>query len=222
MTTTNKRRRIVPEMEGLSARQYAKGRNTPSQLAEWRQQAAAVTAGLPDGARILEIAPGPGFFSVELARLGFAVSAVDLSRTMVQITTENAAAAGLAVDVQQGDAAALPFGESVFDLVVCQAAFKNFPEPVAALNEMHRVLKAGGTAVIDDLAKDATRAEIAAEVDAMGQNPVGGLFTRIVLGWLRRRAVTAAGFAELAEASAFGGATISRAGVGVQVRLVRG
>ena len=48
----------------------------------------------------------------------------------------------------------MPFEDNEFDFVLCRAAFKNFSEPVAALREMHRVLKPGGKALIIDLRRD--------------------------------------------------------------------
>ena len=44
--------------------------------------------------------------------------------------------------------------DTQFDFIVCRAAFKNFAGPLVALNEMHRVLKPGGNALIIDLRKD--------------------------------------------------------------------
>jgi len=123
----NRRRHLLPEMEGLTARWYARQRGTPSQLALYRDQAARLTAGLADGAAVLEVAPGPGFHAIEVARLGrFPVTGLDISHTMVGIAGENATAAGVSVDFRLGDASAMPFADGSFDVIVCQAAFKNF------------------------------------------------------------------------------------------------
>src|SRR5262245_40349153 len=119
-------------MEGPIATWYA--RNVSRDLTRFAESARAVAALAPAGGRILEVAPGPGFLGIELARRGFAVSAVDISRSFVRIVGENARAAGVTVDVRHGDAAALPFGDAQFDAVVCTAAFKNFTNPVGALN----------------------------------------------------------------------------------------
>ena len=54
----------------------------------------------------------------------------------------------------------------------CQAAFKNFPEPVSALNEMYRVLSDGGTAVIEDMSRDASGADIDTEITIVTGLPV--------------------------------------------------
>ncbi|MEJ3657424.1 class I SAM-dependent methyltransferase [Actinomycetes bacterium KLBMP 9759] len=216
------RRKFVPEMEGASARWYAKMRGSASQMATYRAAAANLTSGLPAGAAVLEIAPGPGYQAVEIAKLGFAVTGLDISRTMVQIAGETARSAGVEVDVRHGDASRMPFQDGSFDLVVCQAAFKNFTQPVEALDEMHRVLRPGGVAVIQDLDRDVTNAQLAAEVAAMGGNAVTSLLTRVPLMWLRRRAYSQAGFEQFAAQSSFGSCTVTVDGrIGLDVRLTR-
>src|SRR4030088_3105112 len=80
-----------PEMEGPIARWYAKLRRSGNQIEEYRKQAAQLTEGLPVGARVLEVAPGPGYLAIEMARLGrVRVTGLDISRTFVQIASENA------------------------------------------------------------------------------------------------------------------------------------
>jgi ubiquinone/menaquinone biosynthesis C-methylase UbiE len=219
METTRKHK--VPEMEGRQARWYAKNRGTEAQLKQYRRQAAEVAAGLAAGAEILEVAPGPGFFAVELAKLGFRVTGLDISHTMVEIALEEAARAGMAVDFRQGDVTTAPFADESFDFLVCQAAFKNFRQPVTALNEMHRVLRPGGFAVIHDLNHQATGADIQREVDTMDVGVISGFTVRQTLGWLRRRAFTPAQFEALAAESAFGGCSVTTDGIGLEVRLTR-
>src|SRR6202158_436184 len=156
-----------PEMEGVVARWYAKLRRSGNQIEEYRKQAAQLAEGLPAGAKVLEVAPGPGYLAIELARLGFHVSALDISRTFVQIGNDTARQAGVSIDFRQGDAAVMPFEAESFDLIVCQAAFKNFMHPASALDEMHRVLRSAGTAVIQDMSSDASHADIEDEVRRM-------------------------------------------------------
>jgi ubiquinone/menaquinone biosynthesis C-methylase UbiE len=207
-------------MEGFVARWYARMRRSGSQIEEWRKQAAQITGGLPDGADVLEVAPGPGYFAIEMARFGrFRVTGLDISHTFVGIARENARQAGVSVDFQQGDASSMPFADGSFDLIVCQAAFKNFSRPGKAIDEMHRVLRDGGTAVIQDLRKDASDATIREEVNAMRLGPVNAFMTRQALGMLRRRAYTKELFERLAAASAFGGCQIETSGIGMEVRL---
>lgn len=212
----------VPEMEGPMARWYAKQRHTPAQLAVCRTQAAELTGDLADHSDVLEVAPGPGYLSVELARLGHRVTGVDISHTFIGIEQEAARQAGVTVDFRHGDVADLPFDADSFDLLVCQAAFKNFTRPDRALAEMHRVLRPGATAVIDDLRRDSSLADIDREVAGMDINRFNGFVTKWTLAtMLRRRAYSATAFRELAAASPFRTARIGDEGVGMRIRLTK-
>lgn len=222
MQTTEKQQKGYKgaPMEGFIARWYAGIRRSGSQIADWRKQAAQLTADLPDGADILEVAPGPGYFSTEMARLNrFHVTGLDISHTFVEIASENARQAGVSVDFQQGDASHMPFAAGSFDLIICQAAFKNFSRPLEAINEMYRVLRDGGTAIIQDMWKEASAASIRAEVNAMRLNPMNAFMTTQSLKSLRRRAYTREQFERLANDSAFGGGEIETQGIGMEMRL---
>ena len=220
-TTESKRWRFKgPEMEGPIARWYARVRGSQSQLEAYRKQASQLTAGLPQGARVLEVAPGPGYLAIEIARLGgFQVTGLDISRTFVEIAAENARQAGVAVEFRQGDVAEMPFANESFDLVVCQAAFKNFTLPRSALAEMHRVLRSGGTAVIQDMSRDATHADIDREVKGMELGRISTFTTTATLEMLRRRAYSAAQFERLAGQSPFQTCAVRTEGIGLEVRL---
>ena len=160
-------------MEGSTARWY--DRTTRKDLPDIRELAARIAALVPPAAQILEVAPGPGFLSIELARRGLHVRAVDISKTFVEIVRRNAAAENATVDIQQGNASALPLPDACVDFVVCRAAFKNFTEPVKAMAEMRRVLHPGGTALLIDMRRDVSLADIKRYVDKLGVN------------WLNRR-----------------------------------
>jgi ubiquinone/menaquinone biosynthesis C-methylase UbiE len=215
-----KRFKLVPEMEGMTARWYARQRSSGDQLEAYRRGAAKLSGEFPDGATVLEVAPGPGFHAIELARTGtFRVTGLDISHTFVDLANDRARQEGVTVDFRRGDVADMPFAADSFDLVVCQAAFKNFTRPFDALNEMHRVLRSGGTAVIQDLRSNASAAEIAQEVAAMRLSRLNAFMVRRTLGMLRRRAYTPDHFQRLAEQSAFGGCTITPEGIGMEIRL---
>jgi ubiquinone/menaquinone biosynthesis C-methylase UbiE len=216
-----KRRKLVPEMEGGQARYYAKLRGTPAQLAEYRKRAAELTQGLPEGADILEVAPGPGYNAVEMARRGMTVTGLDVSRTFVQIANDYARAQDSTARFQEGDVSAMPFAADSFDRIFCQAAFKNFAEPLKALNEMYRVLRSGGVALIEDMWGDTTANDIREEVRSMELSPLNAFMTRRTLTWLRRRAYSREKFAALAQRSAFGGAEITTGGIDIRVRLTK-
>lgn len=220
MTETRRWRIKGPEMEGPVARWYARVRGSERQLEAYREQAAQIVAAQPHGSRVLEVAPGPGYLAVEMARPGrVQVTGLDISRTFVRIASENADRAGVPVDFRQGDAASMPFDGESFDLVVCQAAFKNFTLPRSALAEMYRVMRPAGAAVIHDMNSEATHADIDDEVEAMGLGRLNAFMTRATLESLRRRAYSPAQFRQLAADSPFGTCDITRAGIGLEVRL---
>src|SRR6202021_3384999 len=139
-------------MEGSTARWY--DRTTRKDMPEFKALALRIAAMVPAGGSVLEVAPGPGFLSIELAKRGLQVRAVDISKTFVEIARHNAAAEGVRARFQLGNAAALPVDDASLDFVVCRAAFKNFSEPVKALAEMRRVLKPGGTALVIDMRRE--------------------------------------------------------------------
>ena len=206
-------------MEGVTARWYARQRGTPSQIATVRHEAAKLTDAMPSG-DVLEVAPGPGYLAIEIARLGrFHLTGLDISHTMVEISRENARAAGVTVEFRQGDATEMPFADGSFDLIVCQAAFKNFRQPVSALNEMHRVLRPGGRAVIQDLRKEASNSDIDREVDNQKLGALSSFFTKRILAWLRSRAYSATRFERLVAESSFKTGEIKADGIGLEVRL---
>ena len=209
-------------MEGSIARWYARTRGTESQLSDWRAQAEAITRDLPSGASVLEVAPGPGYFAVELARLGrLRVSALDISATFVGIVRENAQKAGVDVSVRQGDASRMPYADSSFDLIVCQAAFKNFSRPQAAVDEMFRVLRPRGIARIQDMHREASDEAIQDEVDNMQLGFFRALMTRSALRSLRRRAYTVDQFQQFVRASPFREGSVEVSGIGLELLLRR-
>jgi ubiquinone/menaquinone biosynthesis C-methylase UbiE len=207
-------------MEGAIASWYAT--NTGRNLAEFRELGKRVATGLPQDAAVLEVAPGPGYLAIEIAKLGrFAVTGLDISHEFVRIARREAERAGTAIDFRQGDAAAMPFPAASFDCVLCRAAFKNFGDPTGALAEMHRVLRPGGSALIVDMRKDATREAIATGVGEMGLGPFGAFVTRFILRQLRRRAYRREDFERMAAASPFGGCEITAQPLGFEVTLRR-
>lgn len=209
-----------PEMEGGVARWYSRIRGTRSQIEAYRKEAERLTSSLPEGANVLEVAFGPGYLAIELARLRRCrVSGLDISHTFVKIAGQNAREAGVIADFRQGDAAVMPFEAESFDLIVCQAAFKNFVHPVSALSEMHRVLRGGGIALIQDMSSEATHADIEREVNGMKLGWVSSFTTKATLEMLKRRAYSPARFETLVAESPFKTCTITSEGIGLEVRL---
>ena len=218
-TATPKAYKGLP-MEGPIASWYA--RNTARDQRRFRDTAGALAERVRPGGRILEVAPGPGYLAIELARRGYGVTALDISSSFVRIARNNAAEAGVTVTVEQGNASAMPFSDGSFDAIVCMAAFKNFSDPVGAINEMHRVVKPGGTASIYDLRKDAAAADIAAEVRGMDLSTWNALLTRFIFRFgLLRAAYTRQQLEAMTASSRFGSGQILIDGIGFELRFIR-
>jgi len=207
-------------MEGFIARWYA--RNTAGR--DHRKSAELVTGQVAGGGSILEVAPGPGYLAIELAKLGtYRVFGLDISQSFVQMATARAQDAGVAVEFRHGDAAQMPFPPNSFDFIVCQAAFKNFSEPVQALREMHRVLKPGGKALILDLRPDASPKAINAEVKKMGLGWFNSLVTKLAFRYcLLKRAYSREQFGRMASQTPFKTCEIQEEPLGLMVALVKG
>jgi len=207
-------------MEGFVARWYAA--TTLKDLKEHQTLARRAAGELPAGAKVLEVAPGPGYFAIELAKLGGDVTCLDISRTFVEIGRRNAAEAHVQVDFRQGNASSMPFGEGSFDFLLCRAAFKNFSEPVRALQEMHRVLRPGGKALIIDLRRDAARAAINEYVDGLKLSWTSTLFTKGAFRFmLLKRAYTKADFERMIAQTGFRKFQIEQNLVGMEITLER-
>ncbi len=205
-------------MEGLIARWYA--RNTGKSSEQFRKEAQAIAQQLPSGSAVLEVAPGPGFLAIELAKLGsYRIIGLDISKSFVRIATENAARAGVEVTFREGNASSMPFESNSFDFVYCRAAFKNFSEPVQAIKEMYRVLKPGGQAVIHDLRRNATPEAIKAAVKEMGLGWFDSLLTRWILRWLRKRAYSQEEFRQMAGETPFRTVEIKGDLIGAEIIL---
>lgn len=96
-----------------------------------------------------EVAPGPGYTIIELAKLGeYTITGMDLSFAFVEIGKKNAEEDGVEIKFCQGNVSAMPFKNEEFDFIFNRAAFKNFLDPAGALNEMYRVLKENGKVLI--------------------------------------------------------------------------
>jgi len=191
-------------MEGLVAKWYAS--LTLRSINDFKDLAKRVAAELPPTARVLEVAPGPGYFAVELARLGsFRITGLDISNTFVDIAQRNASKAGVTVEFRHGDASAMPFADGSFDFVLCRAAFKNFTRPQQALQEMERVLDIGGCAWVIDLRGDASQESVAQAVKEMRLGPVNTLLTKLTFRFmLLKRAYTKQEFEQFLNHTRFG------------------
>lgn len=220
-TTDNITARKDNGMEGMVAKWYAT--NTGKSLDEFARLARRIAGQLPHGSNVLEVAPGPGYFSIELAKLGpYSVTGLDISRTFVDIARKKAAEAGVQVNFRQGNASSLPFANDTFDYLLCRAAFKNFGQPLRALQEMWRVLKPGGRGLIIDLRKDASRESINHAVDAMGLNAINRVMTKLVFRTsLLKNAYTRNQFELMLAQASFRSVDIQEVDIGFEILMTK-
>ncbi len=113
--------------------------------------------GLRPGDAVLDLGCGFGRHAFEAARRGASVVALDAGRdevdgvlaTFVAMTEAGELAPGSAhAAVVQGDALALPFADGAFDRVICSEVLEHIPDDRAAMVELARVLRPGGTMAI--------------------------------------------------------------------------
>ena len=110
------------------------------------------------GERILEIGPGTGYYSLDVARAlepSGALDIFDLQQEMLDHTMRRAEQAGVAnVTPKRGDAQDLPYEDAVFDAVYVVTVLGEIPDRLRALSEIRRVLKPGARLVVGELFGD--------------------------------------------------------------------
>lgn len=97
----------------------------------------------------MEVGAATARDSVTLAGRGAVVVALDYSHQALELAREAAERSGVRLLLVCGDALALPFREGSFDLVFHQGVLEHFREPLPLLKENARVLRSGGTALVD-------------------------------------------------------------------------
>jgi ubiquinone/menaquinone biosynthesis C-methylase UbiE len=112
---------------------------------EVEQRAFFAMAKIQPGERVLEVGCGTGHYLQVLAARGARVSGIDISRPMLAVTlAKKIPGAGLA----RASAAALPFPDGAFDVVVAITVLEFLPDVGAAMAEMRRVLCPGGRLLV--------------------------------------------------------------------------
>jgi SAM-dependent methyltransferase len=104
------------------------------------------------GARLLDVAAGPGTLTLLAAESGRLLSAIDFSPEMVKNLKRRLNGAQLAADVRLGDGQALPWSEAEFDAAFSMFGLMFFPDRARGFAELYRVLKPGGVAVVSSWA----------------------------------------------------------------------
>jgi len=113
-------------------------------LLRWGRQRAA--------ARVLDIATGGGHTALAFAGFTPTVVATDLTPAMLSAARKFIAGQGVAgVHFLAADVEALPFHEETFGVVTCRIAAHHFPELVPAVRQVARVLRRGGSFLVQDI-----------------------------------------------------------------------
>jgi arsenite methyltransferase len=147
--------------------------------------------------RVLDVGCGRGLMLIGAAKrltsgqaIGIDIwQSVDLSGNNAAAAIENARREGVAdrVSVQTADMRRMPFADGAFDVVVSRAAIHNLydaADRAKALAEIARVLKPGGTAILDDIRHQGEYVSALARHGCPGARSHGSLIVRALLALL--------------------------------------
>jgi demethylmenaquinone methyltransferase/2-methoxy-6-polyprenyl-1,4-benzoquinol methylase len=146
--------------------------------AAWKRRLVSLAAATP-GARALDLATGTGDIAFLLAARGAQVVGLDITIRMIELARAKRHG-GRAPRFLVGDMTALPFASASFDVVTSGYGLRNVPDLGRSIDEIYRVLNAGGQALALDFNRPANG--VVRGVYLAYLNVVGG-----TLGWLLHR-----------------------------------
>jgi ubiquinone/menaquinone biosynthesis C-methylase UbiE len=100
--------------------------------------------GIQPGERVLDLATGTGELALRAARLGAAVSAIDIAAPMLEKARTSAEAEGLQIAFELGDVEYLPYEDACFDVLVSNFGVVFAPDHANVASELARVACPGG------------------------------------------------------------------------------
>lgn len=106
-----------------------------------------VATKFPNG-KMLEIGCGMGDDTAQWVKRGMNVTAIDLTEAAVECTKKRLAACNLSAIVRTGNAESVEFPENSFDVVYSFGVLHHSPDTPKTIDEVHRILKPGGLAII--------------------------------------------------------------------------
>jgi len=136
-----------PEAVASAARRLQQLSNAPAERAARQRFLDLLAPGA--GEHALDVGAGTGEISLDLLRRlqpGGTVTALDPARGLLEIAARQARNAGLdqALQLDTGDARALPYSDGQFDLALCHWVLLHVANPAEVLQEMIRVVRPGG------------------------------------------------------------------------------
>lgn len=131
--------------------------------------------------RVLDVACGTGVVARTVAPLVGAagqVTAVDINPAMLAVAKAATIPEGAAIDWREGSALTLPLPDAAYNLVLCHQGLQFFPDKVAALLEMRRVLVKDGRVVVN-------------VQQSLAQNPIYLAFNNVLVTHMKMPALAA-------------------------------
>jgi ubiquinone/menaquinone biosynthesis C-methylase UbiE len=102
------------------------------------------TLGIQPAMQVLDVACGTGNLAIPAARTGARVTGVDIASNLLMQARQRAAAEGLQITFEEGDAEQLPFPDAHFDVVMTMFGAMFAPDPERVASELARVCRHGG------------------------------------------------------------------------------
>jgi ubiquinone/menaquinone biosynthesis C-methylase UbiE len=119
---------------------------------------------LPETGRLLDVGTGSGLQLQVIYEMmpGLELFGLDLSSAAIQVAHKNLRA--IDVDLRVGSIEQTSYPDGFFDVVTCNASMSYWRDPVSCFDEIHRILKPGGTAVLFEPQQDVDIDEVVATI----------------------------------------------------------
>jgi ubiquinone/menaquinone biosynthesis C-methylase UbiE len=164
---------------------------TPAGKLRWARRVKMLASHLQPDQKVLEIGCGIGYFTRSLVSSGAEITAIDISPDLLEVARRDCPAENVSFELQ--NAYAMIYADKSFDSVIGSSVLHHL-EIDAALNEVHRVLKPGGSIYFTEPnmmnPQIAVQKNVPAIKKRLGDSPNETAFFR----WLLQRRLQRAGF----------------------------